>query len=85
MTNSTDCLGGERGCRTASISPFRKEDFFDRPYFVIFVFFVVKYSGLKIQFKLHEIEIRKGAELTLELRLSGGTLFRAVTKIDAGS
>jgi hypothetical protein len=40
---------------------------------------------LEVQLKLHEIEVREGAELTLELRLSGGTLFRAVTKIDTGS
>jgi hypothetical protein len=43
------------------------------------------HQTLKIQLKLHEIEVREGAELTLELRLSGGTLFRAVTKIDTGS
>ena len=40
---------------------------------------------LEIQFELHEVEVREGAEFTLELRLSGGTAFRAVTKIDAGS
>jgi hypothetical protein len=40
---------------------------------------------LEVQLKLHEIEVREGAELTLELRLSDGTLFRAITKINTGS
>jgi hypothetical protein len=41
--------------------------------------------SLKIELKLHEIEVREGAELTLELWLSDGILFRAVAKIDTSS
>jgi len=41
-------------------------------------------SGLKIQLKLHEVEVGERAELTPKVGLSGGIGFRAVTEIDAG-